>query len=467
VLAHFPALILSALIFASGFSAAQRLFRLETIWSWILAFPLGMAAVGLSAYFLWLLAVPWNLILILFTTVAVLSAYDIFRSVRSLTRSQITAQLQKLLSTLSQLEPLETLLVAVISLSAVITLAWHFFLQPVVWDTLVLYDFHARAISDGWQIEQFFAQFTTGNWVLYDFLHPFLSSLWQAVAVSFGAPNTTFLYLGLLGSVLAHSAWVLSSRKSWLVFATLLLSTPLTLTVWTQNYAVEPYFLLWIHLAFLVFAEEKKRPQNVEAMTILFLVCTMLLRVSEPYWLVFLLWLSWPVVRAPRPVAEKLLRLSLYWLPALAIFAHWGQLQAEAISWVQTGNQYIISTYDPGRYGQVAENLFSAEVWRHWLEGITFKNPLYPFLVLALGYSLIQGKKTLQSRQFWLFILFTGMLFAAFSLDFFSDRKNWELKTELWPRTGLPVVAVAIVLTALKIQLGQSPLPERPGKKRG
>lgn len=467
MLAHFSALILTALIFASGFSIAQRLFRLERPWDWILAYPIGMTTIGLAAYFLWLLAVPWNMIVILVTTTSVLAAHDIFRSARAIQMQSLNQRLNSLMTTLSQLEPLETLLLAVICLSGLITIAWHFFLQPVVWDTLVLYDFRARAINDGWQIEQFFGQFTFGTHYLYDFLHPYLSSLWQALVLSFGAPNSTFLSLGLIGSVLVHAAWVLPSRKAWIVFATLLLVTPATLTVWTQNYAVEPYFLLWMHIAFLVFAPAGKRPQNYEAITILFLICTMLLRVSEPYWLVLLFWLSWPIVRSQRTLADKFLLLALYGLPALAVFAHWGQLQQEAASWIQNRDSYIISTYDPGRYHQVGENLFSAEVWLHWLPGITVKNPLYPFLVLALGYSLIQGRKTLQSRQFWLFFLFAGMLFAAFTLDFFSDKKNWELKTELWARTGLPLVAVSVVLTALKIQPAEYPQPLHPGRKLG
>jgi len=467
MLAHLAPLILSMLIFSLGFAVAQRLFRLHSVWCWILAYPLGMAVAGLSAYFLWLLDVPWNLILILLTTISVLSSYDLFRSARQISRMQLSSQGRSLAASLTKLEPLETLLLAVIVFSAVIVGAWHFFLQPVVWDTLVLYDFRARAISDGWQIEQFFLQFRYQNSILYDFLHPYLSSIWQALALSFGGPNTTFLYLGLIASVLVHAAVVLPSRKAWIVFATLLLATPATLTVWTQNYAVEPYFLLWMHIAFLVFAPVEKRPQNFEAITILFLICTMLLRVSEPYWLVFLLWFSWPVVRSDKTAAEKLLKLTLYWLPVLAIFAHWGQLQEEAKTWVQVGSNHVISTYDPARYGSVWGNVTRGEYWLRWFPGVTLKNPLVPFLLLALGYSLLSGKELRNSKSFWLFLVFAGMLFAAFSVDLASDWKNWELKTELWPRTGLPLVAVAIVLTALKIQPAENPQRPLPGRKRG
>lgn len=467
MLANFAPIILFALIFSLGFSVTQRMFRLQGLWRWILAYTLGMALSGLGSYFLWLLGVPWNLIIILLTTISVFSLYDLFSSVRQISSRQLIAEAKAQAVSLTELEPLETLLLAVIAFSAVIVVAWHFFLQPVTWDTLVLYDYRARAISDGWQVEQFFLQFRYEDRILYDFLHPYLSSIWQALALSFGGSNSTFLYLGLMASVLAHAAYVLPSRKTWIVFATLLLATPSLLTVWTQNYAVEPYFLLWLHLAFFVFAPFNKRPQNSEAMTVLFLICTMLLRVSEPYWLAFLLWLSWPVVRSQKTGAEKLLQLALYWLPPLAIFAQWGQLQEEAKTWIQVGSNHIISTYDPARYGSVGQNLLRPEYWLRWFSGVTWKNPLVPFLLLALGYSFLHKKNPLKDRAFWLFLVFVGMLFAAFSVDLAADWKNWELKTELWPRTGLPLVAVAVVLTALKTQPVENRQPRLPGRKRG
>lgn len=450
MLAYFAAVVLPFFFLSIGYWSLGNVLSLAGAWRWILAYPVGMALVGLVVYFLWLVGVTWPLLVILVAFFGVILSRDLFVAARRLSWPEMRSRGEVLLGELRTLSPLETLLFAAASGGFALTVAWHIFVQPVVWDSLVLYDFRALRIAEGWQLEHFYEQFSFDpRFSAYDFSHPFLSSIWQALSYSFYAPVSTTVYLGLLLSVLATAWKVLPTRRSWLAFSALLFTSSLFFTIWTQNYAVEPYALFWLLIALFVFTSKKKLPPYVSALTLLFLITSMSIRVSEPYWLVFLLWISWPVLRNNQTGAQKLLQLCFWWLPALAVFSQWWQLQETAQSWSQV--EKTVSHYDPARYSDLWQVLTVPQLWLGWTETLLLKNQLLSFFLLAIFFLVFQDKESSKRRDLWLLLLFTGMLSVALLAEMAADWPDWQGKARLLQRAGIPIAAVAVVLTAQRI----------------
>src|SRR5690606_29213496 len=104
----------------------------------------------------------------------VILSRDVFVAARRLSWPEMRSRGEVLLGELRTLSLLETLLFAAASGGFALTVAWHIFVQPVVWDSLVLYDFRALRIAEGWQLEHFYEQFSFDpRFSAYDFSHPF------------------------------------------------------------------------------------------------------------------------------------------------------------------------------------------------------------------------------------------------------------------------------------------------------
>lgn len=453
MLAYSLGILFPVLLFSLGFWVAQRVFCLAGFWRWALAYPIGLSSTGIVFYFLWLLGIPWNALVTIFVFLGIMLSKDLFFELRSISRELLKEWQRKILETFHALEPIEAILFAVITFSFGIITLWHLFIRPVVWDSLVLYDFRALRISEGWQIDSFLEQFPfDSRFAGYDFSHPFLSSIWQGVSYSLHAPVSSTIYIGLLLSVAAVASKVLNNRKSWVIFLTLVLASSQLFTVWTQNYAVEPYTLFWFLLILLSFQKETALASR-PAIVLFFFLTTLMLRISEPYWVIFLLWVSWPILRSNAPLPQKLLQLSFWWLPSFALFAQWWQLQQEAASFVQIAPNKALSSYDLARYGFVWESFRVPEFWLRMVQILTVRNPLLPFVGIA-GVSVLfsRDKSRLDKRAILLFA-FVAMLVAAMLVEGAGDWPEWQGKARLLERAGIPIIVVATVLTAQRIGL--------------
>ena len=444
-----------AILFMSGLASLgfgmAWLFGLRGGRRLALAYPLGLSSVGLVAWGMWLAEIPW---IYIWTTAWLVGLLSLSFIVFKLTdRPPDLAMLKIRLPSLN----IFTSLLFWLSLgSLILILVWLTTIQPIVWDSLVLYDWRAIKIADGWQVSDFYRQFVQNyEFYTYDFSHPFMSSIWQAFMHKSGIESSSVIHSGLILSILIYAGIIWKSWTTRLIFASLLLVTEPSLTVFTQAYSSLPYFLYWL-LIFLVWVDSQIKSSAQKSVLILIFLITLLMnRLSEPFWILiilFWLWEVWkmcPNMRGQKPKwLSVLIRGCLFVIPILAVVWQWQNVQATALSQVEIMDSVSRSSYSLDRYENISVILQTPLWWSQAIWLILFKNPSAPYALLALVMFLIVKTKSGQDKRlFWLGLGWLAMLLIALIMEITTDPENWLLKSRLLWRVTLPIMAWAIVVT--------------------
>jgi hypothetical protein len=434
---------------SSGYWFVRALFPdLGFLRQVVLSYSAGFALIGFVSHYLWQADVPFSFLYWAtwgFMTVFALGTLKHLKLGKIMVRSDWKSW--------RNLLPKNFLLSAwvwVAIFSFCIVSAWLWFVRPVVWDALVLYDWRAMRIADGWLLSDFFQQFTQHpEFANYDFSHPFLSSIWQAFAHKSGLDYSGLIYYGLFLSIMVYAVIIFRQSLAFWIFLALLLGTTQMLTVFTQVYAALPYTLYWL-LFFLVLVDEsvwwsRRKP----GLLLIFLIVTMLNRLTEPLWLlgsIMVIWTEVSLIKA-WPSKSRFILWSLF--PILMVYGQWAMLQSEASSWVQLPEIKEVSSYALNRYANF-QTIMRTPVW-WWQAGqlITFRNVGFPYVLLAVVLSVISHPWKRSEKLILVFVL-GGMavLFAGLILEISAMPELWHAKSRLLWRVTLPLTVGSIVLTA-------------------
>lgn len=439
-----------------------RWFRLSGLRRLALSYPLGLAMLGLVSYGLWLADVSFEYLWTISWLAGLLALACILylglNSYHPQVFSSIKSQLALIREGVSKLSPIQSLLAWLAFFSLLIVLAWLWLVQPVVWDALVLYDWRAARIAEGWQLNDFLQQFMQhSEFFNYDVSHPFGSSIWQAFLQRSGTQNTGLIYSGVVLSLLGYAGIIWRRWTPWLIFVALFLVTEPMLTVMTQVYGTLPYVLYWFLFFLLAIDKGIKNEAIKTALLSLILVTTMTHRMSEPFWVIAMLW--WVIVLWNNRVSFLRWSLMTVFLlaPVIAIFWQWNSLQTEALELINTDVIASRSSYDLACYADV-RTIISTPIWwgqAAWL--VTVLNPSSPYLLLAFSLAVISiGEKRQGRKAGWLLlslgIIWLLMLYAAVLFEITTDPTAWQAKSRLLWRVSLPLVAWATVFSVQLVQ---------------
>lgn len=416
----------------------------------VLAYPLGLASVGIATLSFWQPGIPFSWLYFGWWLVFLVSSLAWWgqRPGSVMVQAQkVRAQIQTI--AWSALHPLQSVWLWLGLASGVLVTAWWFLVQPVVWDALVLYDWRAARIADGWSLTAFFQQFTQqSDFYNYDFSHPFLSSIWQAFLWRSGLPVTGLIYWGVFISLISYAGIIWRRWTPWLIFMALWLTTAPLFTVLTQVYAALPYALFWGLIFLVIIDPEVRSVKHKTSCLLLLLVALMLNRMSEPFWFIFVLWWATYVLRQASSTRHNFLAMMLFVLVPLAVFWQWQELQQTALQFVSLEEGVSRSSYALARYAAPATILHHAEWFTQTLQLITLRNPAFPYLVLAWGLAFMSRPWSKQER-WWLglAVLWIGLLAVAVLFEVSGDPAGWAEKSRLLWRVTIPLMVWATVFT--------------------
>lgn len=463
---------------------------LASVWGWYLLpgnlslgrrlglAPLwGLSVTGLLWYLFWLADLNWMMLSLLwFSGAFTLSLYavgNVFRINHYQSPSQLVAVIKTFIEKsfkthdfslkkwLSKITAGEIVVLSAASLSTIVIILWNLLMRGVVWDALVLYDWRGLRIADGWRLLDFFQQFTGHpEFYAYDFSHPFLDSLWRGLVFAIGGEVSTGMYLVVFAGLLIYSYQVLADKQSWWWLLLLLVATPQMLVTWTQGYAALPYSLWW-GVVLLISLDDYLGVYKQTWLLLMLMLATMLLRVSEPFWLVFALLWSLKIWWSDLDWKTKF-AISIYWLvPLLAVFGHWQMLQQEAVSYSAVSEvikEASRSSYDLNKYADFFEIVTTSLWWGQTLWLLLAKNQAASYSLLAGFFGVIgwwqersSHSDRLGKQDWWLLLLgitWWLMLAAALLFEISADPENWLGKQRLLARVSLPLSMWGIIVSA-------------------
>lgn len=352
----------------------------------------------------------------------------------------------------------------VVLLSLLVVIVWNFSMRPVVWDSLVLYDFRAWRIAEGWQISDFFTQFADHReFYAYDFSHPFGDSILRAQYYQFSnlftswrvsvLPSATAIYLPTLVAVLFYAQTIWKNRDRTLVLSLLMLASWQMLTTWTQGYAALVYLLAWFYIL-LVSIDNRLSKSWQSILLLLGLLISMQFRLSEPFWLFFVLMWGVKLIFSKGDWKVRVALFSYVTIPVVMIFLHWQMLQKEALHWVNGSIFEVVgsrSSYDLSGYATLGEILHQPNWWRQTIWLMLFKNPSMAYFLAASGLFGVgvwkKGRQFLMSNWWFLLVGYSWWVLMTLALLFeiSGDPENWLGKQRLLWRTTLPISVWAIV----------------------
>jgi hypothetical protein len=438
-------------LWSIGYQFGRQVLKLDAMRQAILAYPLGLTIVGVASLFFW--QAGWSFSGLYWLSL-IAGWFTFSFSLPGIKKIdwKFLEKRNRVWPSLLQWSPLEYLFFSLVAATLGLTILWLLTVQPVVWDALVLYDWRAARIADGWPLVRFFEEFTHhSEFYNYDFSHPFLSSIWQAFMHKSGIKTTGLIYIGLLISALAYAGIVVKNRMKGLVISLLLVATAPMLDVLTQVYSALGFVWYWVLLCF-VLLDEQLSAKARRVLIFLFLITTMLNRLETPFWLVFLLWWIgyelWPVRKWPTT-----LWLIFMTLPVLAVFGNWTWLQREAATHNALPMAASRSSYDFSHYASLEQIVHHPQwIWQAaWL--VTGLNPMFPYVILAAVMTFLSGVQTKLGKWLWcLLIAWLGMLFVAVILEISTSPELWQAKARLLSRVSLPLVAVSVAIIAQQLK---------------
>ena len=449
MLAYAYAIIWMIGIWALGLQINKRILNLDQSRSLSLGYPVGLTVIGLVSLFLWQAGVSFSILHLCSYFIGLLSIF--FSRSEAIALWSLSRRLwsqNNLQTVITNAWPELIIFSLVVATFGFIGL-WLWTVQPVVWDSLVLYDWRAARIADGWSLMRFFQQFTHhSEFYNYDFSHPFLSSIWQAFMHKSGVMQSGLIYLGLVISSLVYAGIIVKSARIWIALTLLLIVTQPMMVVMTQVYSALPYTWFWF-LTLLITIDAGLHHKQQALLVLFFLLTTMLNRVATPFWLLFTLW--W--------IGKNLLsnwKTSISWkeavyflLPVLAVFLSWTMLQGEARQYVSLSDSVTSrSSYELGHYATF-QQIISTPIWfvqSLWV--LTWLNPVFPYLVLAMG-SLFYPMKWIKKEK-ELVVLLGGwllMLWLALIFEISTTPDLWQEKARLLSRVSLPLLVLSVVIT--------------------
>jgi hypothetical protein len=435
-------------VWSIGYWLISRFLKLSTQVSASLGYPVGLALIGLLTLGLWQAGVSFSWLYWLSLFFGTISIGMFSLPGKSFNEwINIKQALLKLNEIWKKSSIWEVLLLGLILATLCLIAGWLLLVQPVVWDSLVLYDWRALRIAGNWSLLRLFGEFTQHpEFYNYDFSHPFMSSIWQAFLHKSGIQTTGIIYLGLIISALAYARIIVKNRAIWLIASALLLLTMPMLTVATQVYSALPFIWFWI-LIMLVILDESLSFKSRQILILIFLVITMLNRVEAPFWLVFSIWLFGFEVWKSKNRILTIKAMTLFMVAALAVFVSWHSLQQEAASYVQLENLASRSSYELSHYASVYQIISQPSWWWQsaWL--ITGLNPIFPYALLAGLLSLYPQKWSSKEKWLWgLMIAWLAMLYLAVIFEVSTSPELWREKARLLSRVSLPLVAISIAI---------------------
>ncbi len=404
----------------------------------VLALPIGLAVSGLLTLILWLGGVPVShgaSLTWLLAIVALVYLFIHFRPERKIPKFNL-AWIERLVKQKYSAAIVSSGIIVIFSLS--IIMVWQSAVQPVTWDNLTLYDFRAHRLAEGWLPSHFMSQFPGSRaYGMYDFLHPFFASILGAIVYASGGQNVPIVYAALLLTVLSHGVKVFRTSFARLVFGSLLLGTPLFFQNAVESYAVWLAILFWSHLIFFWLVKRSGSRADL-VITSFLLAAAAQSRLSEPYWLFFLVWLGW--------------RKWLAWLVPLLSFFPWQIAVKQAARQTITG--VVRSSYTPGQFLPKVLTGLNVSTFLEVLKTLILANPMLPYLGLLIltlsgGWSSLSVGDRKQARS-WLGLLFLwgAMLLAGMLGLYLWNPAAWPESSLALSRAGLPLVVLAITLTA-------------------
>ena len=447
-----------------GFLINQKMFRFNLPRSFVLAYPTGLLVIGISAWSLWLANVPFHLIYSGFYIVVLASLFWLSKqnhfSIR--TRLMWFEQLKKLV-TKAEMGYLEIIMLLIIFPAIGLIVLWLLLTYPVVWDSLALYDFRAKAIADGWQLADFGQQFLGhARFAGYDFSHPFGASIWQAFLHKSGWERSGIVYIAWLISLVLYARIIWSKTGVWLIFLMMLFATKPLQVVWTQVYTSLPNTLVWLTLFLFIIDTQKQglikplRPASsiINLTYKLFLIVGIIFtRVSEPFWLIMFLWVLFfdiYYLSAYKFSKYKLLAVAFFSLAIPLIwFNQWQSIQLEVVIInTSTTSTTALSSYDWSKYAGIS-TIFNHSEW--WLQAMTVwlvKNPASSYLGLITLLLFYSRRCVTSSLVKWLFLglLMMGTLYFALVFEISREIADWANKGRLLERASLPIVAWSVVM---------------------
>ncbi len=453
MLAHAYTLIWMLGIWAIGFQISKRLLSLDAQQSFALGYPLGLSLVGIASLFLWLAGIPFNYIYWLSLGIGTIAfgSFSPSGKVFSLfNRKRIEGIAKNIHASLS----LERVLIfSLVIPSCGLILLWLWNIQPVVWDSLVLYDWRAARIADDWTVMRFFEEFTQHEeFYNYDFSHPFLSSIWQAFVHKSGLLSSGLIYIGLIISALSYARIIVKKLDQWLIIVLLLVATRPMMEVITQVYSALPFVWYWI-LIFLVLLDDTLSLSVRRALSLVFLITSMLNRMEAPFWLIFIVWWAgyelWPI----RDWKKDFLKIACFVLPVLAIFLSWSQLQAEAAQSVAVAFEASRSSYQLAHYASMEQILKNPQWLAQSMWLVTKLNPVFPYVLLAILMSIFPQTWTKQEKRLWLLMAaWVGMLILAMVFEISTSPDLWQAKARLLSRVSLPLLALSMGIIVQRLK---------------
>ena len=387
-------------------------------------YPLGMAMVVISTFFLWIINVPVTMV-----APWILSGGLLLAAFRSSKKRPISNNFR---IALAQQWPFETITSLLFLFTLAITTVWQIFVHPVVWDALVLYDFRALRIAEGWLPQDFFSQFVSNpRFITYDFLHPFFPSVLGALSYATSGSHTPIFTLGLQLTGLIRLWSVFHSKLARLLVSTLLVATPVLLTAAVEGYGVWYASLFWLHLFLTVLSIKSLNWRSSLSLAVL-LSASLLSRHSEPYWGVFLIW---GVFTLPGSWKQK---LSFVSLPSIA-FAVNHKL-------VLTAQSFVVDELQRGSF------IFSFPPVGEILLTFLQESSLPPFLIMLglLSWLFPRGLKEIK----WYLLLagWLGLLGCGLFAQYFLYPNDWKEVFLSLPRAELPIIILSTLLISRKIE---------------
>jgi len=452
MLAYAYAIILMLGLWAIGYQFGKRLLKLDEIRQLVLGYPLGLTVVGGVSVFFWQAGWSFPLLYWLSYGSGMLAlSFSLPAAVKNI--QQLWQKKNVLWQSLKQWSLLEYIFLLLVAGSLGLMVLWLLGVQPVVWDSLVLYDWRAERIAEGWPLVRFFTEFTHhSEFYNYDFSHPFLSSIWQAFIHKSGLKTSGLIYIGLIISAIGYAGIIVKNRLSWLVSAFLLTATAPMLEVVTQVYSALGFVWFWI-LLFFVFLDDHLSVNTRRGLILLFLITTMLNRQETPFWLVFLIWWIgyelWPVQKWRSTMKQALAMI----VPTCSVFTSWIWLQREATTYILLPLAQSRSSYDPSHYASLEQMVHHPEwIWQSaWL--ITGLNPMFAYVLLAVLSSILGRRKTKLEKWLWLLLIaWMGMLFVALIFEISTSPDLWLQKARLLSRVSLPLVAVSLAIIGQQLK---------------
>lgn len=402
-----------------------------------LAFPLGAGISGLTALLAWMFRVDFQRIATLIEISLVLAMVHVLLrlppAVFRIHFARIRMGIVRLAT--KELPWTEVILWTLVGFSLAVMAVWQLMVEPVTWDSITLYDFRALRLAEGWLPTDFFRQFANNPAFFgYDFLHPFLPSVLGAFVYKSGGSHTPIINLTLLICVLFEAWKFFRSIQSKLVFAVLFLASPLFINAAVEGYGAWTAVLFWL-LFFFLFLQLPKRPKVSQIIAGLFLAAATQSRLSEPYWIVIGILLTWK---------RKLAIL----LPTVAAFFGWRLLVQQSSQFGVRGDASAV--FDFTRWSQLSE------VFIVFLA----KNPAVPYLaaMLVATYFLWRRRALDDGLLEFLLVLigWGALILTGLFYFFFQGGTIWNEVQLSLARAVLPLAAGCAVFTATAVDRLQS-----------